>query len=209
MKVGDALGVSRDPVPAGVYALEVVDSDQLENPAIRDSSQGRQISILCNVIKNDQYEGRGVWLNFNIVKAGIFYFASFLQESGFCGEDQEMGDPFSEDEYFMDFLDSMRGHRFMAELTLEQVYSKKHQKEVDVNKVISQWPYEETNEAKVPDKAKEILGKKQEAPPAKAVGPAKTSAPPKRSAPPKKELPPWAKGADEGGEEVAGEDIPL
>ena len=203
MKVGDALGMSRDPVPAGVYALEVLESEDLENPSIKDNTQGgRQISFLSTVIDNPEFEGKGIWQNFNIVKPGLFYFASFLTQTGFCEESQDMGDPYSEDEFFQDFLASLIGHRFMAEVTCELVYSKKQQKEVEVNKVINLWPYEEVG-AGVPEKAKEILGPKPSAKaPVKPELPAKPgpskAAPPARKAPPKRDLPTWAQGGESG-----------
>ena len=210
MKVGDALGVSRDPVPAGTYAFEVVDSPDLDNPSIKDNSKGnRQISLLSNVIDSPEHEGKGVWQNFNIVKAGLFYFASFLSQTGFCEESQEMGDPYSEDEVFQDFLASLKGHCYMAEVTCESVYSQKQGKEIDVNKVINLWPYDQSVGV-VPQAAKEIFGPKTSSKLATkpAVGP--KSAPPKKAVPPKRDLPTWAKVGEEGeGDGVQDSEIPI
>lgn len=210
MKVGDALGVSRDPVPAGTYAFEILDSPELENPSIKDNSQGnRQISMLSNVIDSPEHDGKGVWQNFNIVKAGLFYFASFLTQTGFCEESQDMGDPYSEDEVFQDFLASLKGHRYMAEVTCESVYSKKQGKEIDVNKVINLWPYEESSGRDVPKAAKEILGPKPTAVAKPAAKPIAAAPSTKKAAPPKKDLPSWAKGGEEEGEGTGLEEVPI
>lgn len=210
MKVGDAMGSSRDPVPAGVYAFEVVDSPDLENPSVKDGKQGRQVSVLSNVIDNPEHEGKGMWQNFGITKGGLFYMASFLVQSGFCDESQDMGEPYAEDDIFMDFLASLKGHRYMAEVTLEQVYSKKMGAEIDVNKVVSVWPYEEPKIGKVPAAAEKLLGPKTpaKAPLKASVGPKASAPSSKKAAPPKRDLPPWAKGAEEG-EEVQGDEIPI
>lgn len=212
MKVGDASASGGGgPVPAGTYALEIVDKPDFDNPAIKDGKNSRQVSICANVIDNPEHEGSSVWQNFGITKGGLFYFDQFLISSGVAMEGVEMGDPYEEDEAFHDFLDSLKGARFMAELTLEPVYSAKQGKEIDVNKVVNSWPYEPAVKGDVPKAAKEMLGPKS-AKPAGAKPVAKpAAAPPKKGAPakPQREMPSWAKeGGVEDGEGV-GEEIPI
>lgn len=199
MKVGDALGVSRGPVPAGMYELQI----NGEQTICRDGKSGRQLSVLSEIL-NGEHQGQGIWQNFNLTKEGIFYFATFINQIGF-GEEEEMGDPYSEDEVWNDFIASLAGVKYSAEVTLEEVYSKKQQKNIEVNKVVNVWAAEPDipSKAEAPATAKKILGPKEE--------PAKPSKPASRPTgvkpgPVKKDVPKWAR---EEGEESVGEELPI
>lgn len=224
MKVGEAVGAQSMPVPAGMYPVEVAFS-VLQDQVIKQKNNGdMQFSMPMKVMGGD-YDGQVLWANFTLTQKAIWVFGTFLQQIGYDSND-DFGDPFEQDEAFMDFLGSLDGMRFQVEVTLEQVMSQKHNKMIDVNKVINYFPQgNETMEA-----ASKIMGAKPVAkgtiPGAKtaskpAAAPARPSAPPagpkaapRASGPAKpgakgpakktEDLPDWAKGPV-GGDPIDGE----